>query len=207
VPVTGVARTIVDCAVLLDQASLDELVDAAIGRGLTSYPKIQAAWVRAGPVRAAARLTGALAPYTGGSAPQSEKEAHVLRVLHGWGLPPPVTQHVIRDETGRFGARVDFAWPDWRFGLEYKGDEFHSRRAWGRDDRRLARIEAAAWRIEEADRFDLRPSSTGLRTLLTGLLDTPAQKVISGEPETFSATKFTKKNPKKTALPTSTTMA
>jgi hypothetical protein len=84
---------------------------------------------------------------------------------------------------------------------------FHSPRAWGRDDRRLARIEAAAWRIEEADRFDLRPSSTGLRTLLTGLLDTPAQKVISGEPETFSATKFTKKNPKKTALPTSTTMA
>ncbi|HEV3363868.1 MAG TPA: sulfotransferase [Acidimicrobiia bacterium] len=130
---------------------------------------------RAGPVRAADRLTAALAPYTGGAEPRSEKEAHVLRVLHSWGLPPPVTQYVIRDENGRFLAKVDFAWPAWRFGLEYYGDEFHSPRAWARDDRRLARIEAMAWRIEESDRFDLRPSSARLRTLLTGVLNqTPA---------------------------------
>lgn len=215
VPVTGVARTIVDCAVLLDQAALDGLVDAAIGRGLTTYRKIRAAWDRAGPVRAADRLTAALAPYTGGAEPRSEKEAHVLRVLHGWGFPPPVTQHVIRDENGRFLAKVDFAWPIWRFGLEYLGDEAHPPRAWRRDDRRLARIEAVAWRIEEADRFDLRPSSTRLRTLLNEVLgrplrpvqDDPDQNVSSGEPDSFSATKFTKKNPKKTALPTSTAIA
>ena len=170
VPVTSVARTIVDCATLLDQERLDGMVDAAIGRGLTSYRKIIAAWNRAGPVRAAERLTAALAPYTGGAEPCSEKEAHVVRVLHGWGLPPPVTQYVIRDENGRFLAKVDFAWPVWRFGLEYLGDEAHPPRAWRRDDRRLARIEAVSWRIEEADRFDLRPSSTRLRTLLTDVL-------------------------------------
>ena len=173
VPTTGVARTIVDCAILLDQATLDGLVDAAIGRNLTTYRKIRAAWNRAGPVRAADRLTAALAPYTGGAEPRSEKEAHVLRVLHQWGLPPPVTQHVIRDENGRFLAKVDFAWAPWRLGLEYKGDEFHPPRAWARDDRRLARIEAVAWRIEESDRFDLRPSATRLRTLLTELLRHP----------------------------------
>jgi hypothetical protein len=173
VPVTGVGRTIIDCAVLLDQATLDGLVDAAIGRNLTSYRKIRAAWERAGPVRAADRLQAALAPYTGGAEPRSEKEAHVLRMIHGWGLPPPVTQYVIRDENGRFLAKVDFAWPAWRFGLEYLGDEFHSPRAWRRDDRRLARIEAVAWRIEEADRFDLRPSSTRLRALLNDVLGQP----------------------------------
>ena len=212
VPVTSVARTIVDCAVLLDQATLDGLVDAATGRGLTTYRKIKAAWNRAGPIRAADRLTAALSPYTGGAEPRSEKEAHVLRVLHSWGLPPPVTQFVIRDENGRFLAKVDFAWPAWRFGLEYKGDEFHSPRAWPRDDRRLARIEAIAWRIEESDRFDLRPSATRLRSLLTEVLgqpplwghpETQAQKMTSGEPDTFSTTKLTKKKPKKTALPTS----
>jgi hypothetical protein len=32
-PITSVARTIVDCAPLLDQAALERLVDAAIGRG------------------------------------------------------------------------------------------------------------------------------------------------------------------------------
>ena len=215
VPVTSVARTIVDCAVLLKQDSLDALVDAAVGRNLTTYRKIRAAWDRAGPVRAADRLTAALAPYTGGAEPRSEKEAHVLRVLHTWGFPPPVTQHVILDENGRFLAKVDFAWPIWRFGLEYLGDEAHPPRAWRRDDRRLARIEAVSWQIEEADRFDLRPSSTRLRTLLNDVLgppplpvqDDPDQNVISGEPDAFSATKFTKKNPKKTALPTSTAMA
>jgi hypothetical protein len=173
VATTSVARTIVDCAVLLDQETLDRLVDTAIGRNLTTYRKIKAAWTRAGPVRAADRLTAALAPYTGGAEPRSEKEAHVLRVLYTWGLPPPVTQYVIRDEDGRFLAKVDFAWPAWRFGLEYKGDEFHPPRAWARDDRRLARIEAIAWRIEESDRFDLRPSSTRLRTLLRGVLSQP----------------------------------
>jgi hypothetical protein len=170
VPTTGVARTIVDCATLLDQETLNGLVDAAMGRSLTGYRKIRAAWTRAGPVRAAGRLTAALAPYTGGAEPRSEKEAHIVRVFHRWGVPPPVTQHVIRDENGRFLAKVDFAWPAWRFGLEYLGDEFHPPRAWARDDRRLARIEALAWRIEEADRFDLRPSSTRLRALLTDVL-------------------------------------
>ena len=37
----------------------------------------------------------------------------------------------------------------------------------------VARIEAVAWRIEEADRFDLRPSAHRLRTLLTALLGQP----------------------------------
>ena len=161
VPATSVARTIVDCATLLDQKMLDGLVDAGIGRGLTSYRKIIAAWNRAGPVRAAERLTASLAPYTGGAEPRSEKEAHVLRVLHGWGFPPPVTQYVIRDGSGRFLAKVDFAWPAWRFGLEYLGDEAHPPRAWRHDDRRLARIKAVRWEIEEADRFDLRRPGCG----------------------------------------------
>jgi len=172
-PVTGVARTIIDCAVLLDQEALDGLVDAAIGRGLTNYRKIRAAWERAGPVRGADRLKAALAPYTGGAEPGSEKEAHVLRVFSRWGLPAPVTQYKIRDENGRFLAKVDFAWPPWRFGLEYYGDEFHAPRAWARDDRRVAGIERMRWRIEESDRGDLRPSATRLRKMLLFVLLQP----------------------------------
>ena len=84
-----------------------------------------------------------------------------------------MTQFVIRDADGRFLARVDFAWLAWRLGLEYYGDEFHPPRAWARDDRRLARIEAIHWRIEESDRGDLRPSSMRLRNLLTDVLARP----------------------------------
>ena len=178
VPVTGVARTIVDCAVLLQQDALDGLVDAAIGRGLTSYPKIRGAWERAGPVRGAARLRSALEPYSAGAKPGSEKEAHLLRVIHRWGLPAPVTQHVIRDENGRFLAKVDIAWPDWRFGLEYYGDEFHTPRAWTRDDRRVAGIERLQWRIEESDRGDFRPSAMRLRKMLFAVLSGPTFEAL-----------------------------
>jgi hypothetical protein len=173
VPVTAVARTIVDCAPFLDQSALERLVDAAIGRGLCRYRQIKAAQQRAGRVRGGARLTAALAPYTGGARPRSEKEAHVLRLFHNWGLPAPECQYVIRDERGRFVAKVDFAWAPWRFGLEYDGDEFHPPRRWGHDDRRQARIEKQRWRIERAERGDTRPSSTRLRALLSGVLLQP----------------------------------
>lgn len=173
VPVTTVARTIVDCAPLLDQSALERLVDAAIGRGLCRYRQIKAAQRRAGRVRGGDRLTKVLGPYTGEVRPRSEKEAHVLRLFHMWGLPTPECQYVIRDERGRFVAKVDFAWVPWRFGLEYDGDEFHSPRRWAHDDRRQARIEQQRWRIERADRHDTRPSSVRLRTRLTGVLSQP----------------------------------
>jgi hypothetical protein len=176
-PTTGVARTIVDCAPLLDQPALEGLVDAAIGRGLCRYRQITAAQRRAGRVRGGDRLTLALGPYTGGARPRSEKEAHVLRLFHNWGLPAPECQYVIRDASGRFLAKVDFGWPLWRFGLEYDGDESHPPRRWTHDDRRQARIEQICWRIERADRFDTRPSSVRLRALLSGVLLQPSPHV------------------------------
>ena len=133
-PVTRIARTIVDCAAVLDQDRLNGLVDAAIGRGLTTLPRITSARERAGAVRGGSLLTEALAPYSGGAPPGSVKEAPLLRLFRQWGLPAPECQYVIRDGKGRFLARVDFAWPRWLFGLEYDGDESHPPRAWEADD-------------------------------------------------------------------------
>jgi hypothetical protein len=173
-PATRIARTVVDCAALLEQDALNTVVDAAIGRGLTTLVRIRAAHERAGAVQGGPRLAEALAPYTAGVSPKSVKEAHVLRLFRQWGLPAPECQHIVRDAAGGFVAKIDFAWPPWRVGLEYDGDEFHPPRAWERDDARQHRIEALHWRIERADRFDLRPSSTRLRALLTRLLREPA---------------------------------
>jgi hypothetical protein len=170
VPATGVARTIVDCAALVDQEALDDLVDAAIGRNLTTYRRLRAAWQRAGRVRGGRLLDRAISPFSGSIRLGSEMEARVLRRFHQWGLPAPVCQYPIRDADGRFVARIDFAWPGPRLGLEYEGDEPHAPRHWGRDDRRLRRVEELGWRIEQADRGDIRPSATRLRTLLLDLL-------------------------------------
>ncbi|HET9769343.1 MAG TPA: hypothetical protein VFS16_00540, partial [Acidimicrobiia bacterium] len=169
-PTTKVARTIVDCAAVLGQDGLNSLTDAAIGRALATLESIHRAWERAGRVEGGALLSEALAPYAGGAPPGSVKAAHALRLFRQWGLPPPVCEYVVRDARGRTVGRVDFVWLPWRFGLEYDGDEFHSPRRWGHDDRRQEAIEALGLRIERADRFDLRPSSTRLRNLLTKVL-------------------------------------
>jgi hypothetical protein len=172
-PATRVPRTIVDCASVLEQSQLNLLTDAAIGRGLTTMESIRRAWGRAGPVEGGKLLTEALAPYAGGAPPGSVKAAHALRLFRQWGLPPPLCEYEVRDAKGRAVGRVDFVWLPWRFGLEYDGDEFHPPRKWRSDDRREDAIEALGLRIERADRFDLRPSSTRLRNLLTKMLDEP----------------------------------
>ena len=170
---TGVDRTIVDCAAVLGQDALDKLTDAAIGRGRTRMESIRRAWDRAGPVEGGRLLTEALAPYAGGAPPGSVKAAHALRLFRRWGLPAPECEYVVRDRHGRRVGRIDFVWRPWRFGLEYDGDEFHPPRQWEADDRRQEAIEALGIRLVRADRFDLRPSSTRLRDLLTKVLGEP----------------------------------
>lgn len=173
IAVTGLGRTIVDCAAVLGQKGLNSLVDAAIGRGLCSYRHVMDAWQRAGRVRGGSLLETALAPYSAGAEPGSVKAAHVLRRIHDWGLPMPLCEKEIRDSHGGFIARVDFIWEPWWLILEYDGDEYHGPRRWGIDDRIQAQIEAVGYRMERADRFDLRPSSTRLYDLLAAVLLRP----------------------------------
>ncbi|HYH49134.1 MAG TPA: hypothetical protein VEG38_06265 [Acidimicrobiia bacterium] len=170
---TALGRTIVDCAAVLTPANLNSLVDAAFGKGLCSHRKVIDAWDRAGRVRGGALIEAALAPYSGGAEPGSVKAAHVLRRIYDWGLPMPDCEYQIRDAHGGFIAKVDFIWRPWWFILEYDGDEYHSPRRWGIDDRTQAVIEAQGFRLERADRFDLRPSSTRLHGLLTSVLLQP----------------------------------
>lgn len=170
-PVTGVARTVVDCGGVFDQQALNDLVDAAIGRNLTSYRRIRAAWDRAGRVRGGRLLEEAISPFSANVRLGSEKEALALRRFKEWGVPPPVCQYTIRDAKGRFLARVDFGWPERRFGPEYLGDEPHAPRRWGDDERRLRAVEAeVGWLLELADRYDMRPSAPRLRDLLVEVL-------------------------------------
>ena len=167
---TQLGRTIVDCAAILGQKKLNELVDAALGRSLCTYGQVMDAWDRAGRVRGGGLLDDALGPYSGGARPGSIKAAHVLRRIWEWKLPMPLCEREIRDAHGGFIARVDFIWEPWWLILEYDGDAYHGPRRWGIDDRTEAAIEEVGYRLERADRFDLRPSSTRLYDLLSRIL-------------------------------------
>ena len=77
----------------------------------------------------------------GAESPQ-ESRARVRLVLAG--LPCPETQYVVAD-AGRFVARLDLAWPQFKVAVEYDGlwhddpEQFH------RDRRRLNQLLGGEW--------------------------------------------------------------
>ena len=173
IAVTALGRTLVDCAAVLQQKALNDLVDAAFGRHLCTYRQAVGAWERAGHIRGGARLAQALAPYVTGAEPGSVAAAQVLRRICEWGFPMPLCEYEIRDDHGEWVATVDFAWPDWWFVMEYDGGEAHGPRRRRLDARRQAAVEDIGFRVERTDRSDARPSSTRLFDLLCAVLGPP----------------------------------
>jgi hypothetical protein len=170
---TTVGRTIVDCAAVLTQKALNDLVDAAVGRRLCEYREVLTAWERAGHVRGGTKLANAMAPYSTGAEPGSVAAARVLRRICVWGFPSPLCEYEIRDKHGQWVATADFVWPDWWFVLEYDGDEGHGPRRRRLDARRQAAVEEIGFRVERTDRFDAAPTSTRLFDLLVEVFGPP----------------------------------
>lgn len=64
------------------------------------------------------------------------------------GLGPPQTQLVVRDRTGKWIGRVDFAWADARLVVEADGFAFHAdRKSYRADRRRGNALVLAGWRV------------------------------------------------------------
>jgi hypothetical protein len=129
VPVTSVARTIVDLASVL---SLDALARAFHEAGIrygTTPDQVEAVLERRPSTPGAAKLRAVIhgdEPVT-----LSVLERRFLRLLHDNALPLPQTN---RPADGR---RVDCRWPEHRLTVELDGYRYHrSRHAWELDRRR-----------------------------------------------------------------------
>lgn len=159
---TTPARTLVDLAGLLPPDALEDAIDSALRRGLTSLPTLKAAIDRRGGrgVRGIATLQALIDARTPGNTPGSSKENELRRLLVSAGLPAPVTQHEIRDERGRFVARVDLAYPEQRVAIEYDGGHHADRRQWESDLPRQNRINNVGYHVLRYCKRDLndRPS-------------------------------------------------
>jgi hypothetical protein len=91
------------------------------------------------------------------------------------GLPDPVPQLNILDADGRWIARVDFAWPDYRVILECDGFEFHQDRAtFERDRRRWTALTRAGWRVAVVSWHDVIDNPGYLAETIGDLLRTAA---------------------------------
>jgi very-short-patch-repair endonuclease len=85
------------------------------------------------------------------SPPESRLRIEMLRA----GLPIPIPQFDVL-VGGFFVARLDFAWPEFRFGVEYDGQWHADTGQLHRDRSRLRELNAAGWRIFYVTREDMR---------------------------------------------------
>ena len=156
--VTPLSQTLLDVAAAVAPDDLEEALESALRRRLTTMPKLQAFveqhCVRGrrgcAPLRRLLNERGDI-PATG-----SRFETRFNRLLRKARLPLPRRQVEIFDG-GRFIGRVDFAYPEAKILIEADGYLFHSgRKAWQRDGRKGNVYGLQGWLILRFTTEDLK---------------------------------------------------
>lgn len=145
-PVTTVARTLVDVAKLFRPKALGHIVDDAERRRLVRLADLRRCHERlARSGRARATMAEVLASRAPGRDPGgSERELWVIGALQKAGLPIPVQQHRVRLQGRTYF--LDLAYPDLKIAIEFDGWDTHRTfRSFHGDRRRTRLLVAAGW--------------------------------------------------------------
>jgi len=147
VPVTNPLRTLVDLGAVCSRWEVEDALD----RGLVARRFTVAAveWMRHELARPGRRGCGVLRTVLddralGAAAPDGLLEPRMARLLRSYSLPPAVFQHPVPAAR----AKLDFAYPELRLGIEVDGYEVHGTpRAMTVDHQRHRRLVAAGWTL------------------------------------------------------------
>ncbi len=150
IPVTSVERTIVDLASVAPRRRVERSLDAALLLPAVSIETISRrleATARQGR-NGTTRLRGLLAERVAERNPiESPLERDFLSLVRERRMPEPVAQYPVMVD-GHIVARLDFAYPELKLGIELDGYAFHSsREAFERDRHRLTTLGNEGWRI------------------------------------------------------------
>jgi hypothetical protein len=171
IPTTSPARTLLDLAAVAPEEAVEEALDDALRRGLTSLRRIEwrAAQLGRRPgLPAIRRLIVARRP--GGGAPQSLLETRLLRLIDRAELPRPVCQHKVKSG-GRLVAVVDFAYPEQRIAIEADGYRWHSSRSrWQHDLHRGNELVRLRWRVLHVTADDILRRSQNVAQMIAAAL-------------------------------------
>jgi hypothetical protein len=164
---TTPARTICDLAAVLTSDVLEIALDDALRRRLVSLPRLK--WQLGRMSCRGRKGIGTLRELIDQRAPDfrpnTPLETRIGRVLLKSDRELPVTQFEVVDR-GRLLARFDYAWPEFKVGIECESYQFHSsREAWRRDTTRLNDVVALGWVALRATDEDARDPSSLLRRL------------------------------------------
>ncbi|MFY1634508.1 endonuclease domain-containing protein [Solwaraspora sp. WMMB335] len=161
-PLTTEVRTAFDLGRSLPHAEALGAVDMLLHRRLlrrddiTAYVDTHPGW------RGIRQLREIVALAEPASA--SPMESRLRLLLYDAGLPRPTPQHEVRVvqrdrrdvaapehanlvSRGRFVARVDLAYPQWRIAIEYEGDHHRDRGTFRKDVHRYNELRAAGWLV------------------------------------------------------------
>jgi hypothetical protein len=176
IPVTTVTRTLIDLGAVVPADQLEEALDDALRRSLTTISRLR--WRLAELARSGRSGVGPIrnlldARESGAATPQSILETRFRRLLRRAGLPPPIPQYEVR-AAGRLLAIVDFAYPDIKLAIEVDGYRWHSGRArWEHDLARRNRLTVRGWRIVHFTSADLTRNSEHLIETVASTLAEP----------------------------------
>lgn len=150
IPVTSLARTLVDVSQRQDPEVVGRWIDAAVrGHGLDLLDLRSCVARLTGPGRRdLGPIQQALAVRLPGWDPgDSALEVRALLAIARAGLPAPVQQHVVRRPDGSL-ARIDLAYPAERIAIELDGWDHHGRRsAFDRDRIRRNELTLLGWDV------------------------------------------------------------
>lgn len=142
IPVTSVARTLLDLAAALNRFQLLRAVEQAERCRRLDYAGLQRLLDRGNGHPGTRRLGAILAAYTGAPATRSELERRFLDLVIAARLPRPHLNVAVA------GLEVDAHWPQWRLVVELDSRAYHSSpRAFERDRERDATLLRAGQRV------------------------------------------------------------
>ncbi len=142
IPVTSVARTILDLASVLDKDPLLRVVEEADRREKFDLRAMERVMARRPRARGRVKLGEILADYRDAPDTRSKLERDFFALVKRAKLPPPQLNTMVA------GFLVDVCWPQWRLVVELDGRDFHARRRAFETDRiRDAALQRHGFRI------------------------------------------------------------
>jgi predicted transcriptional regulator of viral defense system len=180
IPCTTVARTIVDLAGTVAEASLEYAIHQAQTKRLFSRREVLEA-LDAAPTR---RGTAVVRRVLGISRPDEDEinrelARRFLRICRQAGIPEPLTDHWVALPDGD-GYEVDFCWPEQRLIIETDGRRVHdTHRGFENDRRRDRRLRLAGWQVARFTWRDVTERPTNVVAEVRGLLVVAARSAAA----------------------------
>jgi very-short-patch-repair endonuclease len=120
IPVTSVARTIVDLAARSSEDQLSRLIEDADRKQLLDGAALERAMASRPRAAGTVRLKKALSPYRGTADTRSKLERDFRKLVAKAGLPEPQFNVLVA------GLTVDVYWPQWKLVVELDGEPYHN---------------------------------------------------------------------------------